>query len=99
MSSLESEHNTAMSDMKLENEQTLTATVEAVKEDEKNQFSKEMEEIKQHLEEDKVQAIAEAVTSIQEQLKTLKDVSDFYLYADSTVITASPFCSNIIQKN
>ena len=67
-----------MTTMKLENEQKLTATVEAVKEDEKNRFSKEMEEVKQHLEEDKAQAIAEAVTSIQEQLKILKDVSDFY---------------------
>lgn len=63
--------------MKLENEQKLTATVEAVKEDEKNRFLKEMEKMRQHLEEDKAQDISEAVTSIQEQLKILKDVSDF----------------------
>lgn len=64
--------------MKTENEQKLTATVEAVKEDEKNRFSKEMEEMKQRIEEEKVRAIDEAVTSIQEQLKRLKDVSCFY---------------------
>lgn len=63
--------------MKLENEQKLTATVEAVKEDEKNRFLKETEKMRQHLEEDKAQDISEAVTSIQEQLKILKDVSDF----------------------
>lgn len=81
VSSLESEHSTAMSGlvatMKTENEQKLTSTVEAVREDEKNQFSKEMEEMKQRMEEDKAQAIAEAVTSSQEQLKILKDVSCF----------------------
>ena len=66
--------------MKLENEQKLTASVETVKEDEKNRFSKEIEEIKQRLEEDKAQAMAEAVASIQEQLKTLKDVSYFLLH-------------------
>ena len=64
-----------MATMKTENEQKLTATVETVREDEKNRFSKEMEEMKQLLEEDKAQAVAEAVTSIQEQLKVLKDVS------------------------
>lgn len=64
-----------MATMKTENEQKLTATVETVREDEKNRFSKEMEEMKQLLEEDKAQAMAEAVTSIQEQLKVLKDVS------------------------
>ena len=64
-----------MATMKTENEQKLTAAVEAVREDEKNRFSKEMEEMKQLLEEDKTQAVAEAVTSIQEQLKLLKDVS------------------------
>ena len=78
---MEAKHSTAMSGivttMKLENEQKLTTTVEAVKKDEKNRFSKEMEEMRQHLEEDKAQAISEAVTSIQEQLKILKDVSDF----------------------
>ena len=88
-----------MTSMKLANEQNLTATVEAVKEDEKNRFSKEMEEMRQHLEEDKAQAISEAVTGIQEQLKLLKDVSDFNEYADGTVTMASPTCSNIIQKN
>ena len=61
--------------MKTENKQKLTATVETVREDEKNRFSKEIEEMKQLLEEDKAQAVAEAVTSIQEQLKVLKDVS------------------------
>ena len=64
-----------MATMKTENEQKLTAAVEAVREDEKNRFSKEMQEMKQLLEEDKTQAVAEAVTSIQEQLKLLKDVS------------------------
>ena len=64
-----------MATMKTENEQKLNATVETVREDEKNRFSKEMEEMKQLLEEDKAQAVAEAVTSIQEQLKVLKDVS------------------------
>ena len=64
-----------MATMKTENEQKLTTTVETVREDEKNRFSKEMEEMKQLLEEDKAQAVAEAVTSIQEQLKVLKDVS------------------------
>ena len=64
-----------MATMKTENEQKLNATVETVREDEKNRFSKEMEEMKQLLEEDKAQAMAEAVTSIQEQLKVLKDVS------------------------
>lgn len=64
-----------MATMKTENEQKLTAAVETVREDEKNRFSKEMEEMKQLLEEDKAQAVAEAVTSIQEQLKVLKDVS------------------------
>ena len=64
-----------MATMKTENEQKLTATVETVREDEKNRFSKEIEEMKQLLEEDKAQAVAEAVTSIQEQLKVLKDVS------------------------
>ena len=66
-----------MATMKLENERKLTVIVETVKEDEKNRFSKEIEEIKQHLEENKSQAIAESVTSIQEQLKLLKDVSGF----------------------
>ena len=64
-----------MATMKTENEQKLTATVETVREDEKNRFSKEMEEMKQLLEEDKAKAVAEAVISIQEQLKVLKDVS------------------------
>ena len=63
--------------MKTENEQKLTSTVEAVREDEKNRFSKETKEIKQRMEEDKAQAIAEAVASNQEQLKILKDVSCF----------------------
>lgn len=63
--------------MKTENEQKLTLTVEAVREDEKNCFSKEMEEIKKRMEEDKAQAIAEAVASNQELLKILKDVSSF----------------------
>ena len=67
--------NGVMATMKTENEQKLTATVETVREDEKNRFSKEIEEMKQLLEEDKAQAVAEAVTSIQEQLKVLKDVS------------------------
>ena len=66
-----------MTTMKLENEQEFTATIESVKEDEKNRFSKEIEKIKQHLEETKSQAIAESVTSFQEQLKLLKDVSSF----------------------
>ena len=34
-----------MATMKMENEQKLTATVETVREDEKNRFSKEMEEM------------------------------------------------------
>lgn len=75
VSSLESEHSTAMSNivttMKTENEQKLTETVEAVREDERNRFTKEMEEMKQHIEEDK----AQTVMSIQEQLKILQDVS------------------------
>ena len=66
-----------MTTMKLENEQEFTATIESVKEDEKNRFSKEIEKIKQHLEETKSQAIAESATSFQEQLKLLKDVSSF----------------------
>ena len=79
VSSLESEHSTTMSSvmatMKTESEQKLTAAVQAAKEDEKNHFSKEIEEMKQLLEQDKAQAVAEAVTSIQEQLKLLQDVS------------------------
>jgi len=68
--------------MKIENEQKLNASIEATREDEKKQFSKEMEEMKQHIEKDKTQAIAEAeqrVANIQEQLKMLKDVSCFYI--------------------
>ena len=53
-----------MATMKTENEQKLTATVETVREDEKNPFSKGMEEMKQLLEEDKAQAVAEAESQV-----------------------------------
>ena len=72
--------NGAVATMKRENEQNLTATIEAVRVVEKKQFLKEMEEMKQHIEKDRVHAVAEAeqnVASIQEQLKMLKDVSLF----------------------
>lgn len=82
MSSLESEHTIVMSGivtaMKTESEQKLTTTIEGIREDEKKQFVKEMEEMKQHIEEEKAQAVVEAeqnATRIQEQLNMLKDVS------------------------
>ena len=56
--------NGVMATMKTENEQKLTAAVETVREDEKNWFSKEMEEMKQLLEEDKAQAVAEAESQV-----------------------------------
>ena len=64
--------------MKTESEQKLTTTIEGIREDEKKQFVKEMEEMKQHIEEEKAQAVVEAeqnATRIQEQLNMLKDVS------------------------
>ncbi|XP_065911075.1 forkhead-associated domain-containing protein 1-like isoform X2 [Dysidea avara] len=80
ITSLQSEHSSAingvMSAMKMENEQKLTTTVEAVKQDEKEQFQKELNELKQHMEVDKTQALEreqQKTSSVEEQLKILRE--------------------------
>ena len=84
ITSLQSEHSSAingvMSAMKMENEQKLTTTVEAVKQDEKEQFQKELNELKQHMEVDKTQALEreqQKTSSVEEQLKILREVNYF----------------------
>lgn len=82
ITSLQSEHSSAingvMTAMKMENEQKLTTTVEAVKRDEKEQFQKELNDLKQCMEVDKAQAVEEErqkTFGVQEQLKMLREVS------------------------
>jgi len=84
ITSLQSEHSSAingvMTAMKMENEQKLTTAVEAIKKDEKEQFQKELDELKQHMEVENAQALEreqQKTSSVEEQLKLLKEVSHF----------------------
>jgi len=79
-----------MTAMKMENEQKLTTTVEAVKQDEKEQFQKELDELKQQMEMDKVQALnreQQKTSCVEEQLKLLKEVSHFLISSSQNCTT------------